>query len=69
VPEIARKLKQQQSERERVRYQYTYKTENGQTTGEEPKKSIVIKKKSERQQPNDLIELLTRQKQQVWNRE
>jgi hypothetical protein len=52
-----------------VRYQYTYKTENGQTTGEEPKKSIVIKKKSERQQPNDLIELLTRQKQQVWNRE
>lgn len=37
--------------------------------GEEPKKSIVIKKKDEWNNPNDLIELLTREKQALWQRE
>lgn len=66
MPDIVRKLKPKKSQREKVRYQYTYKTENGELMGEEPKKSIVIKKKDEWNNPNDLIELLTREKQALW---
>ena len=69
MPDIVRKLKPKQSQREKIRYQYTYKTENGELMGEEPKKSIVIKKKDEWNNPNDLIELLTREKQALWQRE
>lgn len=69
VPDIVKGLTQNTSNKERVRYQYTYATENGEVVGEEPKKSVVIKKKSERKGPNDLIELLTREKDQMWNRE
>ena len=43
--------------------------ENGQEKGEVPVKSLVIKKKSERQGPTDLISLLTREKQALWERE
>lgn len=52
-----------------MRYQYNYKTDNGEALGEEPKKSIIIKKKDEWQNPHDLIELLTREKQALWHRE
>lgn len=62
-------MKNQVSGRERIRYQYTYKTENGEVTGEQPKKSIVIKAKMERHTPNDLIELLTREKKSMWDKE
>ena len=43
VPDIAKKLRVRQSDSKRVTYQYTYK-DNAATDGEEPKKSIVIKK-------------------------
>lgn len=69
VPDIAKALKPPKTNRERVRYQYTYRTENGEVVGEEPKKSIVIKKKDDHHGPKDLIEFLTRQKKQLWDRE
>ena len=47
VPDIARKLKKKDRNTERVRYEMTYQNENGEQMGDEPKKSLVIKKKSD----------------------
>jgi hypothetical protein len=69
VPDIARQLKPQKAVHERVRYEETYKNENGEEDGEVPMKSLIIRKKSERQGPTDLIALLTREKQALWERE
>jgi hypothetical protein len=47
----------------------TYKTENGELVGEEGKRSLVLKKRAERAGPKDLINLLTREKKALWDRE
>lgn len=68
IPAIARRLKLKKSTmQERVRYQYTYK-EEGELEGES-KKSLVIKKRIERPTPKDLVHMLTREKQDLWNKE
>ena len=37
VPDIVKRLAPKKTQREKVRYQYSYKTENGELVGEEPK--------------------------------
>ena len=69
VPEIVKQLKPTKQKRARVRYQMTYKTENGELVGEEGKRSLVLKKRAERAGPKDLINLLTREKKALWDRE
>lgn len=37
VPDIVKRLAPKKTQREKIRYQYSYKTENGELVGEEPK--------------------------------
>ena len=50
-----------------MRYEKTFVNEDDQDG--ETKNALVIRKKSERQGPDDLIHLLTREKQALWERE
>ena len=68
VPEIAQKLRPTKK-KQRIYYAYTYdnKTEEGGST--DPKKVKVIRKRVERRQPENLIDILVLQKQYLYEKE
>lgn len=61
VPQIAKKLKPAKK-KQRVYYAYTYDNKTSEGGAAEPKKSIVVRKRVEARQPENLIDILVMQK-------
>ena len=62
LPEVAQKL-QKQKKRQRVFYSYV------QGDGEEGKEGVVVKKRIEPRQPENLIDILVMQKTKLYEKE
>ena len=68
IPPIARKLPPVKKGK-RIFYAYTYDTDSKEAAEVTAKKSIVIKKRVEARQPQNLIDLLVMQKSYMYDRE
>ena len=68
VPQIAQKLRPAKK-KQRIYYAYTYDNKTGESGQAEPQKVKVIKKRVERRQPENLIDILVMQKQYLYDKE
>ncbi len=68
VPDIAKKLRPAKK-KQRVYFTYQYDNKTGEGGAAEPKKSVVVKKRIEGRQPENLIDLLVMQKQYLYEQE
>ena len=68
VPQIAQKLRPAKK-KQRIYYAYTYDNKTGESGQADPKKVKVIKKRVERRQPENLIDILVMQKQYLYDKE